>query len=416
MGFNGGSFTEINLCGVSELGERAFMACSKLSKLPCICVTNDGEKDGVKIIGKGCFENCSKLSGDVIDYLEESVVNSIGDEAFKGCSSLTGYFSGSIGKITSFGANVFQGTKVTKVTKINVGNDGVLVLDDNATEIKDGQFDGTTKFVKDDGTEITEIKIPDTVTKIGKNAFSGCTSITNVEIPDTVTEIGENAFRGCTKLSDVKLPDNNNFTKLPNYCFYGDGLLKNIELPNNITSIGDSGFYGCGLEKINLLHISSLGSRCFGACKLKEISWGSDLKEIPHACFESCKFEKLTIPDNIETIGACAFRLCRNIVSMTVGTGVTSIPVSFMDHSGSLKSITFKGEITSIGNDAFSGQTKLENIEISSWDKIKNIGKNAFKDCSSLKNEIELSYDCKYDEDTSFDGCGLIIRRKAKET
>ena len=391
------------------------MACSKLSKLPCICVTNDGEKDGVEVIGKGCFENCSKLSGDVIDYLEKSIVTSVGDEAFKGCSSLTGDFSGNIVNITSFGANVFQGTQVTKVTKINVGDDGVLVLDDNATEIKDGQFDGTTKFVGTDNSDITSIKIPDTVTKIGKNAFSGCTSLVKIEISNSVTEIGENAFRGCSKLSEVKLPDNTNFTKLPDYCFYGDSLLKSIELPNNITSIGKEGFRYCGLEKIDLLHISSLGSSCFGGCKLVGISWGSDLKEIPNACFESCKFTELNIPDNIETIGSSAFRLCKNIVSMTVGTGVTSIPASFMDYSNSLTSITFEGEITSIGANAFNGQSKLENIEISSWDKIKNIGKNAFKDCSSLKNEIELNFDCKYDEDTSFDGCGLIIRRKAKE-
>ena len=342
MVFNGCSFTEINLCGASKLGERAFIACSKLSKLPCI--TNNENTDGVKSIGRGCFENCTSLSGDVIEYLDESVVTSVGDEAFKGCSSLTGNFSGSIGKITSFGANVFQGTQVTKVTHIIIGDDGYLKLEDGQTEIKDGQFDGTTEFVKNDGTKITEIKIPSGVTKIGKNAFSGCISLEKIEIPNSVTGIGVNAFRGCSKLADVSLPKNESFKKLPDYCFYGDSLLKNIELPSNINSIGLMCFYQSGLEKIDLLYISSLGISCFGGCKLNNINnWSSDLKVIPGACFEGCKFTELVIPDSIETIESSAFRGCTSLSTMTVGSGVTSIPNSFIDNSTSLTSITFKG-------------------------------------------------------------------------
>ena len=48
---------------------------------------------------------------------------------------------------------------------------------------------------------MSKIDIPNTVTKIGINAFSGCAALTSVKIPDNVTSIGDFAFYGCKKLS-----------------------------------------------------------------------------------------------------------------------------------------------------------------------------------------------------------------------
>ena len=415
QGFYNCKFLTINLCGASVLYDSAFSNCTNLSDLPCITKNSNGGVSGVTSIGSHCFNGCTKLTGDVINYLKESVVTSLGDEAFKGCTKLTGTFTGSIEKITSLGTNVFQGTGVTKATSVAINDDGYLVLAENMQEIPDGKFDGTTKFVKNDNTEITEIKIPSGVTKIGKNAFSGCTSITKVEIPDTVIDIGEGAFRGCTKLAEVKLPKNDTFKKLPDYCFDGNSFLKNIDLPDNVNSIGRNCFHSSGLETIDLSNISFLDRYSFGGCsKLNSINGCSnELTKIPYACFERCAFTNFDIPDNVTSIEEYAFRGTK-IATMTVGTGVTSIPANLIDSSTSLINIKFKGNITSIGEGAFKGQKNLKDIEIS-WDKIKTIEKEAFRNCSSLKNEIELSYDCIYDEDTSFDDCGLIIRRKTKE-
>lgn len=65
------------------------------------------------------------------------------------------------------------------------------------------------------------VVIPDSVTEIGGEAFSGCTSLTNITIPDSVTEIGRSAFNGCTSLTKVSLPNN---VKLGEYVFLGTPL------------------------------------------------------------------------------------------------------------------------------------------------------------------------------------------------
>ncbi len=47
-----------------------------------------------------------------------------------------------------------------------------------------------------------------TVTAIGNRAFKGNLRLAAVTIPDTVTEIEEDAFSGCTGLTSIKLPKN----------------------------------------------------------------------------------------------------------------------------------------------------------------------------------------------------------------
>ena len=63
-----------------------------------------------------------------------------------------------------------------------------------------------------DGQEITELTIPESITTIGSFSFNGCTGLTSVTIPKSVKSIGQSAFEGCNNLTDVycypdSLPD-----------------------------------------------------------------------------------------------------------------------------------------------------------------------------------------------------------------
>ena len=44
------------------------------------------------------------------------------------------------------------------------------------------------------------VEVPEGVTKIGREAFSGCAGLERVTLPESVTEIGYQAFAGCSGL------------------------------------------------------------------------------------------------------------------------------------------------------------------------------------------------------------------------
>ena len=47
------------------------------------------------------------------------------------------------------------------------------------------------------GSEVTNLIIPSTITKINNYAFFGCSGLTAIAIPNSVTSIGTSAFYGC---------------------------------------------------------------------------------------------------------------------------------------------------------------------------------------------------------------------------
>ena len=53
------------------------------------------------------------------------------------------------------------------------------------------------------GTLITELVIPNGVTRIGSYAFRNCTGLTSITIPNSVTSIWQQAFYGCTGLTSI---------------------------------------------------------------------------------------------------------------------------------------------------------------------------------------------------------------------
>ena len=117
-------------------------------------------------------------------------VTSIGEEAFYGCSGLTNiYYTGDIagwcgisglGNLMSYGLSsrtlYIGGNKV----------EGELIIPDSVTVIGSDAFSGCKG--------LTSIVIPDSVTSIGSDAFSGCKGLTSIAIPDSVTSIGAGAI------------------------------------------------------------------------------------------------------------------------------------------------------------------------------------------------------------------------------
>ena len=97
--------------------------------------------------------------------------------------------------------------------------------------------------------KLTSVTIPNSVTLIGKDAFSACPELTSVTIPNSVTSIEEWAFWECSGLTEITIP--NSVTEIRMGVFGCCLGLTEITIPNSVTEIGDGAFVDCtGLKKI----------------------------------------------------------------------------------------------------------------------------------------------------------------------
>ena len=94
---------------------------------------------------------------------------------------------------------------------------------------------------------ITQVFIPDTVTKIGETAFSGCTGLTEVYLPASLTKIGANAFSKCRNLHTLIVdPANKTYCSKDNVLYTKDmktlvcaaGAITHISIPDTVIEIG----------------------------------------------------------------------------------------------------------------------------------------------------------------------------------
>ena len=108
---------------------------------------------------------------------------------------------------------------------------------------------------------MTDLEIPNIVTKIGNYAFFYCNNIKSVSIPNSVTFIGCNAFQYCTYLSNVTIPSS--VTSIGNKAFDHCYALKNVTIPNSVTYFGESVFNYC--YAISSLMITGDGEWLAGA-------------------------------------------------------------------------------------------------------------------------------------------------------
>ena len=274
-------------------------------------------------------------------------VTSIGNQAFRDCSSLTS-----------------------------------VEIPSSVTSIKNETFAGCTG--------LTSITIPNGVTSIGGQAFRDCSSLTSVEIPNGVTSIGSQAFRDCSSLTSVEIP--NGVTSIEYQAFSYCSSLTSVEIPNSVTSIGNSAFQYCkGLTSIEIPNgVTSIGTYVFSSCsKLKSVEIPNGVTSIGSNAFSYCSsLTSVEIPNSVTSIGDNAFSYCSGLTSVEIPNSVTSIGISAFSYCSSLTSVEIPNSVTSIGQYAFYECSGLTSVEIPN--SVTSIGFSAFYSCSSLK-EVHIS-------------------------
>lgn len=137
-----------------------------------------------------------------------------------------------------------------------VGAENAVVIPDGIVGIGDSAFQGTT---------ITSVSIPSSVTSIGNYAFASCYALVNVSIPETVTSVGVAAFSGCSSLGSVEWRSS---AGVPDNAFSDCVGLTSVSLSNGISSIGSEAFKNCiSLSSIAIPSATnSIASNAFDGC------------------------------------------------------------------------------------------------------------------------------------------------------
>lgn len=161
------------------------------------------------------------------------------------------------------------------------------------------------------------------VTKIGDNAFDGCSKLTNVSIPNSVTKIGRFSFRGCRKLTNVTIPDN--VKEIAWRAFMACTNLTEVTIPANTATVGDEAFMKCSalksivVEKGSQNYCSENGilydksKTTLLKCpegKEGELVIPNGVKKISHGALANCKITEVTIPNSLIEIGKYSFSGC----------------------------------------------------------------------------------------------------------
>lgn len=159
----------------------------------------------------------------------------------------------------------------------------------NCTSLTDVDFskcinlkylDGAEQWEFANCTSLKEIDLSNCtkLEKIWDSGFEGCTNLEKVILPNTIKTIDDEAFRDCSKLTTIELPDS--LTYIGEHAFRNDTALKNINL-NKVQTIRESAFWNSGLTEIYLPEsLTRIDSGAFGLCNnLKKISGGKGIQE-----------------------------------------------------------------------------------------------------------------------------------------
>lgn len=248
-------------------------------------------KDGTKVIADSAFSwyGCNGLCSVVIP---DSVV-SIGNGAFFGCADLENITIGD--NVDFIGWDAFSDTAY--YYDENNWDNGVLYVG---------------KYLLEADYVVGDYKVKDGTILVCDEAFNNQDHLTGIEFPDSVKRIGKDAFYYCSGLKNITFGQG--LEIIDDYAFYECIALESLTFPDSLVTIGYCAFSSCQ--------------------KVTDITFGKGLKSIGESAFYYCRgLETLVFPDGLESIGNCAFESCRNLKKATFGPAIKEIDYSAFDDS-----------------------------------------------------------------------------------
>ena len=406
--FRGGNITQVFIMpGVSSIGNYAFYGCDEIVSVEL--------SEDLTHIGYNAFQDCVRLTS--IDMSKCRTLAKIPYAAFRYCSSLTSVsfpeslriidqfaFDHCIGFISvelpegleEIGRNSF--TACTNLVSINIPstckviNNLAFATCESLISIELPKSCALIANVFAGCTNLTEVILPEDLTKIGEGTFAHCSSLSSIEIPESVKSIESNAFYECSSLASINLSKLSLLSGISGSVFQNCTKLTTVKLPENLQCIYTKAFSGCSsLTSITLPEgITKIASSAFEKCSnLTTINFPDSITSIEAYAFDGCS--SLTSVDlskntNIQVPGSYIFRNCSSLATVKLPETLTRVRAYMFYNCKCLASVEVPELVTSIENHAFCYCNSLVSINLP--EGLVEIGEHAFYECRSLTSVV----------------------------
>ncbi len=289
--------------------------------------------DTVTSIGNEAFKSCTSIVSAVIP----DSVTTIGSSAFQSCSNL---------KNVVFPKNQSGNFKLNYYSFAFSGIENVDLSNTNMESVAQQAFYSCKKL---ETVKLNNVKT------IERSAFSQCSALTSLIHSGELTTIEERSFENCQKLTVLKGKDSkhNLDTVLLFYShsFYGSGI-RDIVFNKNLKA-AHGAFEGClNLGTVDFSKVSSNFAN-FSRSKIEKLIFPSSLTAIPNNNFYNATLGSIVLPDTITEIGSGAFSSAK-IQKITFGSGLKSIGAEAFKNAKATYDFSKVTKELSIGYEAFA--------------------------------------------------------------
>lgn len=253
------------------------------------------------------------------------------------------------------------------------------------------------------------INIPENVSSIGVEGFSGCSNLTKLEVDnnnknyasdDGILYNKDKTMLLCCmgrKTGNATIPER--ITDIKEGTFWGCGSLESISIPKSVTAIGGDAFFGCtGLENLevdtgtdytvsyrNNIHAGTATVIVTGRGNYEETAVKNFKITVKKGTYHTLGSYRYQITNASETlvvgmnnVKTTKLKIPKTVKIATQTFRVTTIGKNAFKKNKKITSVVISDDVKTIGASAFAGCTKLGTITIKST-KLKKVGKNALK-------------------------------------
>ncbi|CAJ1962326.1 unnamed protein product [Cylindrotheca closterium] len=175
------------------------------------------------------------------------------------------------------------------------GNEGEVVPE----RVQKLTFHPWIRFLPDDlctnRTHLREVTLPQGLIKIGRDAFSDCTSLFAIKICGAVEYIENYAFMACEGLVKIEFESSSSSAHrltIGEFAFHSCLALERIKLPSSVNTIANSGFESCLVlleADLSATSITKISREVFAHChNLQNVSLPNSLERICYNGFYDC--------------------------------------------------------------------------------------------------------------------------------